>query len=172
MEKSLKELRKEKKITQRQAAKIADVSLRTYVFYENHPAEARAFSLENVYRKIERVGFHDESHGILSLEEILSLARPIFLEAKLPYAYLFGSYARNEAREDSDIDFLIAPTLEGLAYYDLIEHLREVLGKRIDLLDARQLAENPELLSAVLEDGIRIDEKDRRPTAVGDSLRH
>lgn len=172
MTKSLKDLRKEKNITQLEAAKIADVSLRTYVFYENHPAEARAFSYQNVYLKIERVGFHDESHGILSLAEILRLATPIFAEAQLPYAYLFGSYARGEAREDSDIDFLIAPQLEGLAYYDLIEHLREALGKRIDLLDAHQLAENPELLSAVLEDGIRIDDQNRRRVAPGDSQRH
>jgi predicted nucleotidyltransferase len=161
MVKSLKDLRKEKNITQREAAKIADVSLRTYVFYENHPTEARAFSYQNVYLKIEGVGFHDESHGILSLEEILRLVKPIFAEAKLPYVYLFGSYARGEAREDSDVDFLIPPRLEGLAYYDLVEHLRAALGKRIDLLDAHELTENPEILSAVLEDGVRLDEKNR-----------
>ncbi len=50
---------------------------------------------------------------------------------------LFGSYARNQAHEDSDIDFLVEFELgRGLFddYYGLLRFLENLLGKRVDLV--------------------------------------
>jgi predicted nucleotidyltransferase len=48
---------------------------------------------------------------------------------------LFGSIARDEARDDSDIDVLVEfeaePTFDG--YMDLLFWLEELLGTRVDL---------------------------------------
>ncbi|MEJ7812208.1 MAG: nucleotidyltransferase family protein [Gemmatimonadaceae bacterium] len=48
---------------------------------------------------------------------------------------LFGSYARDEARSDSDVDLLVE--FEGpvtfLEYMGLIEYLETLLGARVDL---------------------------------------
>lgn len=44
---------------------------------------------------------------IYSLEEIARRVRPVAEKYHLKAVYVFGSYARGEAREDSDIDLLV-----------------------------------------------------------------
>ena len=41
---------------------------------------------------------------ILSIDEIRDKIRPICEKYKIEKVWLFGSYARGEAREDSDVD--------------------------------------------------------------------
>lgn len=58
-------------------------------------------------------------------------------------AWLFGSYSRGEQQEDSDIDILI--TLDysqpiGLRFFGMYEDLREMLGRKVDLVSDRTLA--------------------------------
>ena len=56
---------------------------------------------------------------------------------------LFGSYARGEQREDSDIDLLVEFD-EGKKNYDnfmeLCFFLEEILGKKVDLLTPESLS--------------------------------
>ena len=44
---------------------------------------------------------------IYTIDEISSRIRPVAEKYHLKAVYLFGSYARGEAREDSDIDLLV-----------------------------------------------------------------
>ena len=44
---------------------------------------------------------------ILSLEDIVTLVRPLAERYNAKELYLFGSYARGEADENSDLDFLV-----------------------------------------------------------------
>jgi predicted nucleotidyltransferase len=63
---------------------------------------------------------------------------------------LFGSHARGEAREGSDLDFLVEfePGLKTFDnYMDLKAFLEELFGSRVDLVI-------PETLKARLRDGI------------------
>ena len=46
---------------------------------------------------------------------------------------LFGSYARNEAKEESDIDLIVQMPSTFDLYYDFKEFLEEKFQKRIDL---------------------------------------
>lgn len=46
---------------------------------------------------------------------------------------LFGSYARDEATSDSDIDLLVEMPSKFDLYYDFKEYLEEVFKKNIDL---------------------------------------
>jgi len=46
---------------------------------------------------------------------------------------LFGSYARNEAREDSDIDILVEMPSSFDNFFDLKYFLEDSLGKNVDL---------------------------------------
>jgi uncharacterized protein len=50
--------------------------------------------------------------------------------------YLFGSAARDEAREDSDIDLFIDPDYERLSFVELFrleERLSDLLGRPVEL---------------------------------------
>ena len=51
-------------------------------------------------------------------------------------AWLFGSFARGEQREDSDIDILVAfdPTVGLFKYAAIYTDLKELLGREVDLV--------------------------------------
>ena len=71
---------------------------------------------------------------VYTLEEISRRVRPVAEKYHLKAVYVFGSYARGEAREDSDVDLLIDDTdsgLRGLAYGGLCYDLEEALEKEI-----------------------------------------
>lgn len=81
---------------------------------------------------------------IYSLEDIRARVRPVAEKYHLRAVYVFGSYARGEAREDSDIDLLIdaeGSGLRGLAFGGLYEELLEVLEKPIDMITVCSLTQ-------------------------------
>lgn len=51
-------------------------------------------------------------------------------------AWVFGSYARGEQREDSDIDILVSfePTVGLFKYSAIYTDLKELLGREVDLV--------------------------------------
>lgn len=51
---------------------------------------------------------------IYTLDEIKKRILPVIEKYSIPAMYLFGSYARGEATEDSDLDFLLDTTGTGL----------------------------------------------------------
>lgn len=56
--------------------------------------------------------------------------------------YLFGSTARDEAREDSDVDLFVDPDYERLGFAELFsleERLSRVLGRRVELTTRKGL---------------------------------
>jgi predicted nucleotidyltransferase len=69
---------------------------------------------------------------------------------------LFGSYAREEARPDSDVDLLVEfgrrPTF--LGYMDLFGHLEQLFGTRVDLATPNKL--KPRVRPYVERDLIRV----------------
>jgi predicted nucleotidyltransferase len=58
----------------------------------------------------------------------------------IPRMALFGSWARGEAREDSDVDVLVDvdPSI-GLRFVELGEELEKALGRRVDLVSRRAI---------------------------------
>ncbi len=74
-----------------------------------------------------------EVNKIYTLNEIKSISTPIFKKyASIKEVYLFGSYARNEATERSDIDFMLV-----LNDYD-IKSRKDGLIVEADLYDGFQ----------------------------------
>jgi hypothetical protein len=73
---------------------------------------------------------------ILSIDEIRDKICPICEKYKVEKVWLFGSYARGEAREDSDVDFHVKTTEEMrfLELGGLYADLEEALGKEIDMI--------------------------------------
>ena len=153
---SLKELRLSKKITQKQAAELCSVSLRSYKDYENNPKKEDSVKYKYLISVLERCLITDEDHGVLSVDEIKKKCAAVFSEYGVKYCYLFGSYAKGRAKENSDVDLLIASDVTGLRFFGLAESLREALNKRVDTLDLKQLENNPELMNEILQDGIKI----------------
>ncbi|MGN0978729.1 MAG: nucleotidyltransferase family protein [Candidatus Avoscillospira sp.] len=104
---------------------------------------------------------------IYTLEEIRSRTLPIIQKYHIPAMYLFGSYARGQATEGSDLDFLVDTTGTdltsllrlGALYCDL----EDAFEKRIDLITVRSIMQNTDMPSdvdfrnAVLKERVRLD---------------
>lgn len=80
---------------------------------------------------------------VYTLDEIARRIRPVAEKYRLKAVYVFGSYARGEAREDSDIDLLVDLTgaeLSGFfAIGGLYNDLETALNKEIDLVTTASL---------------------------------
>ncbi len=152
----LKELRKQKKLTQAECAKYLGIPLRTYQLYESNEAKCPDIKYRFIVQKLEEYGFIDETTGILDLEIICSVCEEILPKFNVKYCYLFGSYAKHTAKQESDVDLLISCDLTGLAFYKLAEVLRQKLCKKVDLLKTDQLKDNPILIDEILNHGIKI----------------
>jgi hypothetical protein len=68
--------------------------------------------------------------NVHSIEEIKSAIEPIARSHNLEKVCLFGSYARGDATESSDMDFLIYGFTDK-GYFDLME-LHEEIGKLVN----------------------------------------
>jgi|SRR3989344_99412 len=92
---------------------------------------------------------------ILTVSEIKKRAVPLLKKKGVVKASLFGSYARNEAKERSDIDIIIQPPKGiGLGFIGIKLELEKKLGKRVDLLTYNSI--HPYLKKYILADEVRI----------------
>ena len=78
------------------------------------------------------------NNKIYTLKEIISICTPILKKYNIQKAYIFGSYARGEATEKSDIDIMIATTGSNIVTLlnlsNLEIDLEKKLGKVIDII--------------------------------------
>ena len=155
----LKEQRLKNRMTQREAAEKAGISLRSYISYENQEDKKGTPMYRLLLAEMSELGRLDEEHGILTMEEIREACGEIMKDYAVQYCYLFGSYAKDKASEISDVHLLISTKETGLKFYGLAERLREHLKKKVDLISLDQLNDNPELLNEILKDGVKIYEQ-------------
>ena len=72
-----------------------------------------------------------------TLDEIRNLIAPVLELYHVKSAYLFGSYARGEATETSDVDLFVVFDNDSISLFEvggLLETLKEVLQMDVDLL--------------------------------------
>ena len=98
---TLKELRKQKGLTQNASAAYLGVPLRTYQNYENDDKKRNTIKYAYMMQKLEQYGFIDESHGVLGIETIKDVCGRVFEHFTVDYCYLFGSYAKGKAKAKS-----------------------------------------------------------------------
>ena len=152
----LKDLRKSIRLTQAQAADVLGISLRSYKSYENEVGKAKTSKYAKYCEQLRNYRPIDETHGVLAFDNIKEIVSSVLSKIDVNFCYLFGSYARGEAKPLSDVDLIIDTPITGLKFYGLVEELRQSLGKVVDLLKINQLLDNEELLRDVLKDGIKI----------------
>jgi uncharacterized protein len=74
--------------------------------------------------------------------------------------YLFGSYARNEARKDSDVDVFVDPvsdvSFDFLKYMDAYETIRKSVGEEIEVGYSTREGLSPYIRANVENEAIRV----------------
>ena len=83
------------------------------------------------------------SDRIYSIEEIKSIVAPIATKYDVDSVFLFGSYARGEATNTSDLDFVIDKgRLRGLKFAGMLGDLQENFDKNVDLITSSSLMDS------------------------------
>ena len=92
---------------------------------------------------------------LYSIDEIKAKLEPIFKTEPVYKAVLFGSYAKGEATENSDIDIAIEtePHVRGLMFYGILDRMVAVLDMKVDMLPMRSIKPNSQIEKEIKETG-------------------
>ena len=94
----------------------------------------------------------------METEKIIEIIKYLLVKYKASHAILFGSYARGEATEDSDIDLIVVggDSFHPSDIFDLGEELREITGQKADVFEIRELDKDTEFYHTVISEGVEI----------------
>ena len=98
---------------------------------------------------------------IYTINEIKKILKKI-LENMLVYSVvLFGSYAKNLATANSDLDLVIdtREQLMGFKLYSLITKIEEEFNKNIDAFEKSEIIENSKIDEEIKKTGVVVYEK-------------
>ena len=99
------------------------------------------------------------TYKIYTIEELKEKLCPIFISHKVKKALVFGSYGKGSASHDSDVDIFVDSNLHGLAFIELVEDIREVLNKDVDVIDARHVDKGTKIEEEIIKYGEVLYEK-------------
>ena len=96
------------------------------------------------------------SFNIWGIADIKKIIQPVLWKYPIKRASIFGSYARQEARKESDIDILVefSSSISLLQFVNIQLELEDILGKKVDLVELSTL--KPQLKANILEEQIAI----------------
>jgi len=95
---------------------------------------------------------------IFTLEDIAKVIKPLTEKYHVKAIYLFGSYARGEADENSDLDFLVYID-EGFKLTNVLalgEELREALQKRVDIFEIHEINKDSDFYRNVMREKVLV----------------
>ncbi|MEO5603338.1 MAG: nucleotidyltransferase domain-containing protein [Cyclobacteriaceae bacterium] len=73
----------------------------------------------------------------------IELIKGVFLDKPVKRAFLFGSFIRGEADQDSDVDILVELDYSkhiGIGFVKIKNQLEEVLNKKVDLVSENSVS--------------------------------
>ena len=94
----------------------------------------------------------------LSRSDIENYIKTLLLKYHAEYAILFGSYARGEESNESDIDLVVVGG-ENFRAKDIFvfgEELRQLTQKNVDAFEIREINKNTLFYDNIMREGVRI----------------
>ncbi len=100
------------------------------------------------------------SEKIYTIEEIKEILKSILKNMPVYNVTLFGSYAKNLATPNSDLDFIIdtRETLMGFKLYSLITKIEEAFNKEVDAFEKTEIIENSKIDKEIKKTGVVVYE--------------
>ena len=95
---------------------------------------------------------------VFTITDIKALVKPIAEKYNVDEIYLFGSYARNEANQNSDLDFLVfgGRNFKLTMIFSLAEELREILNKNVDVFEINEINQDSEFYKTIMKERLRV----------------
>ena len=101
------------------------------------------------------------SDKIYTIDEIKKILKNFLKDKPVYQVILFGSYAKQEATKESDVDLIIDTNseLKGFALLKLICQIEEKLKKNIDGFEKYEIIEDSSIDKEIKETGVVVYEK-------------
>ena len=95
---------------------------------------------------------------VYSMDELSAIIRPILNRYHAERAMVFGSYARGEARPESDIDVIVfgGKDFRPTDIFAVAEELSVRSGKNVDVYEIRELNAESDFYQTVFSEGIDV----------------
>ena len=94
--------------------------------------------------------------SVFTMEQIAAAVKPLADKYRVKEIYLFGSYARGEADENSDLDFLVfgGEMFRRTMIFSLAEELREVLKKNVDVFEIAEVNPDSNFYQTIMKEKV------------------
>ena len=116
----------------------------------------------SLHKKTEPKLYHERevcmNQSIFTLENINRLVKPLAAKYRIQEIYLFGSYARGEADENSDLDFLVfgGENFKRTMIFSLAEELREMLKKNVDVFEISEINQESDFYKTIMKEKVLV----------------
>ena len=96
--------------------------------------------------------------SVFTMEQIAAAVKPLAAKYRVKEIYLFGSYARGEADENSDLDFLVfgGEMFRRTMIFALAEDLREVLKKNEDVFEITEVNPDSNFYQTIMKEKVLV----------------
>lgn len=97
-------------------------------------------------------------NNIYTIENIKNIVKPIADKYKVHSVYLFGSYARGDADENSDLDFLVfgGDNFKLTNIFALAEELRTAFQKQVDVFEISEINTDSNFYSTIMNERLSV----------------
>lgn len=98
------------------------------------------------------------SGTVLTITDIQRIIKPLAEKYRICEVYIFGSYARNEATVDSDIDFLIfgGKNFKLTSVFAFAEELRMIIQKEIDVFEINEVNKDSLFYETIMKERVKV----------------
>ena len=94
---------------------------------------------------------------VFTMEDIAAMVKPLADKYRVKEIYLFGSYARGDADENSDLDFLVFGELfRRTMIFALAEELREILKKNVDVFEIAEVDPQSNFYKTIMKEKVLV----------------
>ena len=96
--------------------------------------------------------------NIMTIKEIIYIVKPIADKYNIQEVYLFGSYARDDADENSDIDLLVygGKDFKLTMIFAFAEELRKQFNKDVDVFEIHEVNQESDFYKNILKERVLV----------------
>ncbi len=164
MSNKVKVIRENLELTQEQVSILTGVPVKTLRNWEQEVRKPSEWTIDLIVDRLLREKMEEYLNemgapGVLSYLTIKKCVSDVAKDYDIDQIYLFGSYVKGSAKEDSDIDLYMKSSLYGLDYFGFAETLRKKLHKKIGLLSNKTVKHESKIEQEIRKTGVLIYER-------------
>jgi len=95
---------------------------------------------------------------VMTITDITYIVKPLADKYNIQQVYLFGSYARKEATEDSDVDILVCggDKFKLTMVFAFAEELRKALNKDVDVFEINEINQDSDFYKTIMKERVLV----------------